>query len=183
MSSKPSKGNQIHPITVQNKDVENGEGGNRGIQKKISLLNPESQGAKEIDATLSKNAKLEKDFNECFSTPEQRNTFFRSTRFLEKYLVDFANKSTKVSQETLHFSRNFILGMRSRLEGDSVEEATAKEEEDFDESDSEKTKAKTKGKEDNRLEDINYGRKHSIVEQLAQRETAQIKFTFKRVIT
>eukprot|EP00948_MAST-09A_sp_MAST-9A-sp1_P002929 g2929.t1 len=183
MSSQPSKGNQIHPITTQKNDSGNGEEGNSGIQKKISVLNPNSQGAKEIEATLSKNAKLEKDFTECFSTPEERSTFLRATRFLEKHLVDFANNSTKMSQETLHFSREFLRGMRSRLEGDSVADATAKEESDFDKSDCEKVKVKEKEKEDDPLAEINNGRKHSIVEQLAQRETAEIKFTFKRVIT
>eukprot|EP00948_MAST-09A_sp_MAST-9A-sp1_P002203 g2203.t1 len=181
MSSHSSKGNRIHPGAIQNKDNKKEEEGNTEKKRKLSLLNPQSQGAKEIDATLSKNAKLEKDFYECFSTPEQRRTFIRSTRFLEKHLVDFANKSTMVPRETLHFSREFLRGVRSYLEDDPVEDATAKEEGDFDESESEKVKEKEK--EDDPLEKRNNGRRHSIVEQLAQRETAEIKFTFKRVIT
>eukprot|EP00948_MAST-09A_sp_MAST-9A-sp1_P001161 g1161.t1 len=180
--TQASKVKQIHPSAVHDKGS-SGKDGNRGIQKKISLLDPESQGAKELNANLSKNAKLEKDFNECFSTLEQRLTFFRSARFLEKHLVNFANKSTKVSQETLHFSREFIRGVRLYLEGDPVDDATAKEKQDLDENDHKKVKVKEKEKEDDPLNKISFQRTHSVVEQMAQRETAEIKFTFKRVIT
>eukprot|EP00948_MAST-09A_sp_MAST-9A-sp1_P000743 g743.t1 len=182
MSSEPSKGNQIHPSITQMNDSGNGEEGNSGIQRKFSLLNTKSQGAKEFSATLLKNAKLEKDFKDCFPTPEQRAAFFRSTRFLEKHLVDFANKSMKLPRETLHFSREFLRGMRSYLEDDPVEDATAKEELDFDETEHEKVKVKEKEKREDPLNIPNILKKHSMLEQLAQRETAEIKFTFKRVI-
>eukprot|EP00948_MAST-09A_sp_MAST-9A-sp1_P002231 g2231.t1 len=190
MSLHSSKGNQIHPNAIQNKDAKNGV----KRVRRLSLLTPKSQAAKEIDTTLSKNAKLEKEFYECFSTPEQRRTFIRSTRFLEKQLVDFANKSTMVPRETLHFSREFIRGVRSYLEDDLVEDATAKEDKDFEESNSEKVKVKKREKgDDDSLNNITFAKKrkkhskkrkkHSFVEQLAQRETSEIKFTFKRVIT
>eukprot|EP00948_MAST-09A_sp_MAST-9A-sp1_P003239 g3239.t1 len=183
MSSKSSKGNQIHPSAIQNKNFRKGEDGIREIKKTISLHNPESQAGKELNASLSKNAELEKDFDECFSTPQERKTFFRSTRFLEKYLVDFANKSTNVSQGSLHFSREFIRVIRSLLEGDSAKDDTTEEDEDSDENNLDKVKVKEKKKDKDRLQQIKYRRRHSVIEQMVQRETAEIKFTFKRVIT
>eukprot|EP00948_MAST-09A_sp_MAST-9A-sp1_P002512 g2512.t1 len=171
MNSQPSKGNRIHPSDTINKDNKKVEDANRGIQKKISLLDPESRCAKEIGATLSKNAKLEKEFSDCFPTPKERHIFFRATRFLEKH--------------SLHFSPRFLRGMRSHLEDDRVEDATAKVEQDFGDSDYEKVKVKEMDKEKDALEIIDYPTNQSVVERMirSRRQTAEIKFRFKRVIT